>query len=72
MSDRQALLEAQLQKSIREIVLESLSRYGAEKYVIQKASLGLGISDATLYNWCCDLGIDIDDYKQPVAVEEQG
>ena len=30
-------------------------------------SVDLGISDATLYRWCEQLGIDIGKYRRPVA-----
>ena len=63
MSDRQSMLEAQRQKSIREIVVEALDANKGRSSAIQRASLDLGVSDATLYNWCRDLKIDLTDYR---------
>ena len=49
------------------VLAHVLEQHKGVKSAVQRASLELGVSDATLYNWCRDLGIDIDDYKQPVA-----
>ena len=64
MSDRKALLEVQRNKNIKDIVLEALNLHRGTKSSIQRASLELGISDATLYNWCRALEIPLSEYRQ--------
>ena len=63
MSDRQALLEAQRNQPIREIVAEALERHKGEKSAVQRASIDLDVTDATLYNWCRELELDLNHYR---------
>ena len=37
---------------------------------VEMDGLALGVTGPTLYNWCRDLDIDIDDYQHPVAVDQ--
>ena len=60
----QEKLEAQRQQDIKDIVMAALEQYrGLRKNLVAMAALDLDISDATLYLWCHDLGIDIDSYR---------
>ena len=70
-TDKQALLEAQRSKSIEAIVREALERQRDQKHQVVLAGLDLGVTDATLYSWCEDLGIDIDEYRR-AAVGSEG
>ena len=69
-TDRQALLEIQRSKPISDIVREALEKYRGRKSQVTLASLDMGITDASVYNWCEQLGIDIDAYRRPAAQEE--
>ena len=70
-SPTQEKLEAQRQRDIRDVVLDSLSRYRGRRNIVILVCADLDISDATLYRWCSDLGIDIDEYRRSaVAVEK--
>ena len=60
----QEKLEAQRQQDIKDIVMAALEKYrGQRKNLVAMAALELDISDATLYLWCHDLGIDIYSYR---------
>ena len=67
----QEILEAQHQKGIREIVSDALRLYGGRRNMVGLAAVDLGVTDATVYNWCRDLGIDIDEYRRPAVREEE-
>ena len=71
-SPTQEKLEAQRHKDIRDIVVESLRSHQARKNLTLLVSVDLGISDATLYRWCEELGISIDDYRRPPGKGEPG
>ncbi len=62
-TDRQHLLEIQRRKPIADIVRETLERHRGKKLLVALAGIDLGVSDATFYNWCDQLNIDIDEYK---------
>ena len=62
-TDRQTLLEMQHQKPIADILRETLEQYRGQKQQVTLTSLDLGVTDATIYNWCHDLGIDIEQYR---------
>ena len=34
--------------------------------MVTLAAIDLGVTDATLYQWCREFGIDIDEYRRPV------
>ena len=63
-SPTQEKLEAQRQRDIRDIVVDALLRHRGRKNMAMLVSVDLEISDATLYRWCEELGIDIDEYRQ--------
>ena len=66
-SPTQEKLEAQRHQDIRDIVVGSLSKYRGRRNMLMLVSVDLEISDATLYRWCDDLGIGIDEYRRPPA-----
>ncbi len=66
-TDRQALLEAQRGQSIETIVREALEKYRGRRNMVMLVSVDLEISDATLYRWCDDLGINIREYREPAG-----
>ena len=68
-TDRQALLEAQRAKPIEDIVREALGKYLGRKSQVTLAALDMGITDASVYNWCEQLGIDIAEYRRPATQE---
>ena len=65
----QEILEAQHQKGIREIVSDALRLYRGRRNLVGLAAVDLGVTDATVYNWCRDLGIDIDEYRRVTPAE---
>ena len=67
-TDRQTVLELQRSKPIEEILREALENNRGSKFLMTYVALDLQVTDATVYNWCSDLGIDIDEYRRP-AVE---
>ena len=69
-TDRQALLEVQRGKPIEDVVREALEKYRGRKSQVALAGFDMGITDASVYNWCEQLGIDIKDYQQPEAAEK--
>ena len=69
-SPTQEKLEAQRQGDIYDIVVDSLIRYQGRRNMVILVCADLDISDATLYRWCEDLDIDIDEYRR-VAVDAE-
>ena len=59
MTDRMALLEAQQGKPIKEIIEAALARHRGQPHQLELAARGLGVSDATLRQWCFRLGIAV-------------
>ena len=66
-TDKQLMLEAQRGKPIDQILLELLQKYRGRKSLAFLVGLELDATDATIYAWCERCGINIDDYKHPVA-----
>lgn len=62
----QEKLEAQRQKGIREIVVEALNENRGDRLVTSGAAKNLGVSKATLYQWCRELEINPAHYRQLV------
>ena len=71
-TDRQTLLELQREKPIDQVVRDALEATRGQRFQVAQAALDLGITDATLYNWCSDLGINIDDYRRPAESGVRG
>ena len=67
----QQMLEAQRGGDIREIVIDSLRQHRGLRNMVMLVSVDLEITDTTLYRWCADLGIDIDEYRRPAEAEEK-
>ena len=70
-TDRQTVLELQRSKPIEEILREALENNRGSKFLMTHVALDLQVTDATVYNWCSDLGIDIDEYRRPAVREEE-
>ncbi len=68
-SPTQEKLEAQRQRDIRDVVLDSLRWYQGRRNMVVLVCADLDISDATLYRWCDELGIDINDYRRATPTE---
>ena len=66
-SPTQEKLEAQRGVDITAVIRDALGKHQGQKNLIMLASIDLEVSDGTLYRWLDDLGIDIDEYRQPVA-----
>ncbi len=63
-SPTQEKLEAQRNQDIRDIVLSALRKFRGRRNMLMLVSVELEVSDATVYRWCEDLGIDIDEYRR--------
>ena len=70
-SPTQELLEVQRHEDIKDIVIGALRKYQARRNTIAMVAADLGVSHTTLYRWCEDLGIDIDEYRR-AAVGSEG
>ena len=68
-SPTQEKLEAQRNQDIRDIVLSALRKFRARRNMLMLVSVELEVSDATVYRWCADLGIDIDEYRRATPAE---
>ena len=66
-SPTQLMLEAQQHRGITDIVTTSLETHRQRRNLVVLVAMDLGVSTVTLYRWCADLGIDIDEYRRPVA-----
>ena len=71
-TDKQTVLELQRSKVIEDIIRDSLEKTRGEKFQITLAALDLGVTDATFYSWCRDLGINIDEYRHPAPADVGG
>lgn len=59
----QEKLEAQRNKDIREILIESLEQYRGKKNLAALVAIDLDVSDGSVYLWCRANNIDIDAYR---------
>ena len=69
-SPTQLMLEAQRQLDIKDILLESLESHRTRKSLVLFVAVDLGVSDVTVYRWCEDLGIALDEYRRPAQAIE--
>ena len=60
----QQRLEAQRGGDIREIVIDSLRQHRGLRNMVMLVSVDLEITDTTLYRWCEEFGIDINEYRK--------
>ena len=67
----QEKLELQHGKPIDEVLRDALENRRGHKGLPYLAAADVGISDGTLYWWCREFGIDIDEYRRPRAVVEE-
>ena len=65
-TDRQALIELQHSKPIDQVIRDALENTRGKKSQIALVAVDLGVTDATIYKWCEDLGINIEDYRRPI------
>ena len=66
-SPTQEKLEAQRNQDIRDIVLSALRKFRGRRNMLMLVSVELEVSDATVYRWCEDLGID--EYRRATPTE---
>ena len=64
-TDRQVILELQHGKTIEAVLRDTLAKFRGRKSYVALSAIDLGLSDATLYGWCEELGIDIKEYRGP-------
>ena len=64
----QRRIEAERGKPIRDVLCDVLASHRGEDGMIFAVCLDLGVSDATVYNWCREFGINVDAYRLPAAV----
>jgi transcriptional regulator with PAS, ATPase and Fis domain len=69
---KQEKLEVQRKKEIRQIIREALENHRADKNMAQAAAIDLGITSGTIYQWCRELDIDLEEYHKPAPSEEDG
>ena len=65
-SPTQLMLEAQRGQDIKVILRDTLEEHRHGKNMVVNVGLALGVSYATVYRWCEDLGIDIEEYRRPI------
>ncbi len=66
-SPTQEKLEAQRNQDIRDIVIGAFLKYRGRKNMLMLVALDLDVTDATIYRWCDQLAIDIDECRRPAA-----
>ena len=69
-SPTQEKLEAQRNQDIRDIVVGALRKFRGRRNFMMLVAVDLEVTDATVYRWCEDLGIDINEYRRPAADED--
>ena len=67
----QEKLEAQRSKGMADILREGLEGRRGQKHMVTMAAMDLGVTDATLYQWCREFGIDINEYRRAAVWEEE-
>ena len=60
----QQRLEAKRDEDIRVIVPSTLEKFRGRINIVTLSAADLGVSTVTLYNWCRELGIDINEYRR--------
>ena len=51
-------------------MIDSLRQHRGLRNMVMLVSVDLEITDTTLYRWCEDLGIDIDEYRRPAKAAQ--
>ncbi len=62
-TDKQLLLEAQRGKDLKQILEDSLRGHKGERNMILSVAVEIGVSHATIYDWCRDLEIDLTTFR---------
>ena len=68
-SPTQEKLEAQRKKDIRDIITDVLEKFRGRRNFMMLVAVDLEVADATVYRWCEELGIDIDEYRRATPAE---
>ena len=63
----QEKLEVQFGKDIRSVLVDALEARRGQTHFVARAALDLGITNATVYQWCREFGINIEPYRRPLA-----
>ena len=66
----QEKLEVQKKKEIRQIIQDALEKHRGRKNMAQAAAIDLGITGGTIYQWCRELDIDLEEYRKAAPREE--
>ena len=64
LTPTQEKLEAQKGKNVRSILIEAMETRRGQKHMIARVAFDLGLTDATVYQWCREFNINIDDYRR--------
>ena len=67
----QEKLELQHGKPIEDLLKTTLEAHRGQKGLPYLVATDIGISDGTLYWWCREFGIAIDEYRRPGVREEE-
>ncbi len=70
-SPTQEKLEAQRNQDIRDVVVGAFRKFEGRRNMLVLVAADLEVTGTTLYRWCSDLSIDIDDYRRPAVREEE-
>ena len=72
MTPIQEKLEVQKKMGIQQIIRDALGNHRGRKNMVHAAAIDLGITGTTIYQWCRELGIDLEEYHKPALKEETG
>ena len=61
----QGKLEAERGKDIRQILIDCLESRRGQRNKINKIAIDLDVTAPTIYRWCEEIGIDIEEYRCP-------
>ena len=68
-SPTQEKLEAQRKKDIRDIITGVLEKFRGRRNFMMLVAVDLEVTDATVYRWCDEFGIDIDEHRRATPAE---
>ena len=63
-SPTQEKLEAQRNQDIRDVVVGAFRKFQGRRNMLVLVAADLEVTGTTLYRWCENLGIDIDEYRR--------
>lgn len=61
----QQKLESEHEKDISEIISDTFEAHRCQNNIVVLVAAALGCSEPTLRTWCHDIGLSIDNYRQP-------